>query len=172
MRPLVPDETILAVYHATLDALYAYVSRRCDGDRAMAEDVVQDTWLRAVAAWPDQGLPEQPIAWLKTVSRNILLNRRRRSTPVSLGDLAPVDANQWLDRQCEAETEELVRHAVSQLSPSRARLLERYHFEGYSVAEIAGSDGISERAVEGRLRRARQALRREIESLESQGELK
>lgn len=36
------------MYRQTIRPLYAYVSRRCGGDRALAEDVVQETWLRAV----------------------------------------------------------------------------------------------------------------------------
>ena len=96
MKPLVSEETILGVYHETLEALYAYVSRRADGDRGIAEDVVQETWLRAVAAWPAQGLPSKPIAWLKTVARNVLLNRRRMPEPVSLDGLPRVDSDQGL----------------------------------------------------------------------------
>jgi RNA polymerase sigma-70 factor, ECF subfamily len=172
MKPLVSEETILGVYHETLEALYAYVWRRADGDRGIAEDVVQETWLRAVAAWPAQGLPSKPIAWLKTVARNVLLNRRRTPEPVSLDGLPRVDSDQGLGvRDLEPEHQALVRQALAQLPRSRARLLERFHFEGFSVAEIAESDGLSPRAVEGRLRRARQALRREIESLQSEGEL-
>jgi DNA-directed RNA polymerase specialized sigma24 family protein len=43
-------------------------------------------------------------------------------------------------------------------------LLRAFHLERRPVAEIAAAMGTSERAIEGRLRRARQRLRREIES--------
>ena len=43
-------------------------------------------------------------------------------------------------------------------------LLEAFHFERRSTAQIAGAFELSERAVEGRLRRARQNLRRELEA--------
>jgi DNA-directed RNA polymerase specialized sigma24 family protein len=43
-------------------------------------------------------------------------------------------------------------------------LLKAFHYDERAVAEIASSAGLSERAVEGRLRRARQNLRREIEA--------
>jgi DNA-directed RNA polymerase specialized sigma24 family protein len=43
-------------------------------------------------------------------------------------------------------------------------LLEAFHFERQHVADIAAEHGLSERAVEGRLRRARQRLRHQIET--------
>ena len=49
------EERIVAVYKETIDALYAYVSRSCYGDRALAEDVTQGAWLRAVRDWRRKG---------------------------------------------------------------------------------------------------------------------
>ena len=63
-----------------------------------------------------------------------------------------------------AERESLVRVALSRIPDLQLRLLRAFHFERRPVAEIAANLGISERGVEGRLRRARQKLRREIES--------
>ena len=48
-RPSVDD--IRRVYRDTVDDVFAFVSRRCNGDRELAEDITQDTWLRAVKAW-------------------------------------------------------------------------------------------------------------------------
>jgi DNA-directed RNA polymerase specialized sigma24 family protein len=53
---------------------------------------------------------------------------------------------------------------MSRLPDAEARLLEAFHFENRRVAQIAEGAGISERAVEGRLRRARERLKRELES--------
>jgi RNA polymerase sigma factor (sigma-70 family) len=58
-----------------------------------------------------------------------------------------------------------VSHALARLPAAEARLLEAFHFEDRRVAQIAEGCGLSERAVEGRLRRARQRLRRELESV-------
>ena len=74
-----------------------------------------------------------------------------------------------------ARSEEIataVGHAMSRLPDAEARLLEAFHFENRRVAQIAEGAGISERAVEGRLRRARERLKREIEAvLKAQGDL-
>jgi RNA polymerase sigma-70 factor (ECF subfamily) len=161
-RPASEDE-IRRIYHATLDELYGFISRRCDGDRAMAEDVTQETWLRAVRAWPVQGVPDRPLAWLTTVSRNLLANHFRHRRPEPLDDdivqsmaAEPTDA---ADRR-----RSLVRRALARLPLPQVQLLEAFHFEKQRVAQIAAAHGLSERAVEGRLRRARQQLRQQIES--------
>ena len=60
------EDDIRRIYRDTIDDLYRFVSRRCDGDRALAEDVTQETWLRAVRVWYQDGLPERPLGWLTT----------------------------------------------------------------------------------------------------------
>lgn len=161
------EQDIVAIYRETIDALYARVSRGCDGDRALAEDVTQETWLRAVRAWRRKGAPARPLAWLTTVARNLLASHYRRRRPTSLDAVSPADVLAAMDngRTQSAEAISVVRHALARLPSAQARLIEAFHFEDQRVAEIAQSFGISERAVEGRLRRARQKLRRELESV-------
>ncbi|MGH7583253.1 MAG: RNA polymerase sigma factor, partial [Gemmatimonadales bacterium] len=72
------EDEIKAIYQATIDGLYRFVIGRCDGDRDLAEDVTQETWLRAVRAWHASGVPREPVAWLTTVARNIIANHFRR----------------------------------------------------------------------------------------------
>lgn len=48
------------------------------GDFDAAEDALQDAWARALVAWARDGIPAQPVAWLTTVSRRILVDRARR----------------------------------------------------------------------------------------------
>lgn len=49
MTRLATDDDIRRVYRETIDQLYAFTSRRCDGDRELAEDITQETWLRELA---------------------------------------------------------------------------------------------------------------------------
>ena len=158
------EDDIRRIYRETVDDLFAFVSRRCDGDRELAEDITQETWLRAVKAWRDDGLPDRPLAWLSTVAARLLSNYRRRPAAQRLEDgsgdtlPAPPVEDEGTGR------ESMVRKALANLPALQMRLLRAFHFERQPVAEIAASMGISERGVEGRLRRARQRLRREIES--------
>ena len=161
------DERILAIYRHTIDALYRYVSRNCGGDRTLAEDVTQETWLRAVREWRKKGPPDQPIGWLTTVARNLLVSYFRRHRPAQL-DVSAAELLAALDDGRARESTQLsavVCHALARIPSAQAQLLEAFHFEDRRMSQIAETLGLSERAVEGRLRRARQTLRRELESI-------
>ena len=160
------ERTFLQTYRDSVHDLYRFVSLRCGGDRALAEDVTQETWLRAVKAWRDQGFPDRPLAWLRTVARNLLLNHFRR-VPILPLDALPPDWQGEIpengDRWTAPDHAALLTWGLARLKPGQARLLEAFHMEGSSVREIAQDHGLSERAVEGRLRRARQKLRKKLE---------
>lgn len=158
------EDDIRRIYRETVDDLFGFVSRRCDGDRELAEDITQETWLRAVKVWRDDGLPERPLAWLSTVAARLLSNHRRRPAAQRLedgsGDTFPAPPTD----DSGAARDSMVRKALAKLPALQMRLLRAFHFERRPVAELAATMGISERGVEGRLRRARQKLRHEIES--------
>jgi RNA polymerase sigma-70 factor (ECF subfamily) len=163
---------ILAVYRETLGPLYRYVSRNSCGDRALAEDVTQEAWLRAVREWRKKGPPDEPLAWLTTVARNLLASYFRRKRPLPLDVVSPADVLAAFDNGRAAESAELttvVCHALARIPAGQAALLEAFHFDDRRMSQIAEASGISERAVEGRLRRARERLRRELESMLKRG---
>lgn len=94
------------------------------------------------------------------------MSHYRKHQPSAIEALAREPAAARPDDAADsAENVAVVQHALSRMPSPQARLLETFHFDEYSTAEIATAAGLSERAVEGRLRRARQRLRRELESL-------
>jgi RNA polymerase sigma-70 factor (ECF subfamily) len=167
MPARISEDQLRRIYHETIDALYGYASRRCGGNRELAEDVTQETWLRAVRDWRRKGPPDQPLAWLTTVARNLLLNhlRRREGIPLDAVSgtkiLGAVDPNAVRD---STEIAALVNEAMTRLPKDEAELLESFHYDRFKTAQLAEAHGTTERAIEGRLRRARQRLRRELES--------
>jgi DNA-directed RNA polymerase specialized sigma24 family protein len=72
------EQDLIETYRATVGPLYTYVSRRVGGDASLAEDLVQDTWMRAIDNWPARGIPAEPLAWLMRVARNTLVSHFRR----------------------------------------------------------------------------------------------
>jgi RNA polymerase sigma-70 factor (ECF subfamily) len=162
----VSEAQIRAIYAETVDPLYAFISRRCNGNRALAEDITQEAWLRAIRHWPHGGVPGNPLAWLIIVARNLLSNERRRGEREA-GDAVNADALMAaMDDGAPQDSEELaqiVKDAVARLPETQARLIEAFHYQRARVSQIAADFGMSERAVEGRLRRARASLRRELE---------
>jgi RNA polymerase sigma-70 factor (ECF subfamily) len=164
-----PHETaepaLIAVYRETVRPLHRFVAVRCGGSRELVEDVLQEVYLRAIEVWHAGKPPRDPMAWLKTLARNLLINyyRKHRPQPVDpslLGEVTDPDRQAATPRAVA-----LIQWGLARLPERHARLVEAFHLEGRSVREIATALGLSERAVEGRLRRARKALRKRLEPL-------
>jgi RNA polymerase sigma-70 factor, ECF subfamily len=166
MPDRITEAELERIYDDTIAELYAFASRRCGGKRELAEDVTQEAWVRALRHWRAHGVPGNPIGWLTTVARNLIVSHFRRHETVSFDSvsqaevLAAVDANTISD---SAEVAFLVSNALTRIPEAEARLLETFHYDRLKMSQLAEVYGISERAVEGRLRRARERLRREIE---------
>lgn len=165
MPERVSDEALQQICDRTLDDLYGYVSRRCGGQRELAEDIVQETWLRAVRTWRRNGPPANAVAWLNTVARNLLIDGLRREKIIAFEAVSSDDVLRAIEDNSYSESSEIataVNQALARIPDAEAQLLEAFHFERFKVSQLATKYGISERAVEGRLRRAREHLRREL----------
>jgi RNA polymerase sigma-70 factor (ECF subfamily) len=164
----VQEEQWLQIYRETVHPLYGYMAKRTGGDRALTEDIVQESYLKALANWKRRNVPDVPLAWLKQVARNILIDHlRRRKWDVKAGPDARAGANL---RTPEDDRESLeIFRAIASLGRKKAGILEAFYYDGMSVREIAGEMAISERAVEGLLRRARQSLKSLVPDPNSDG---
>ncbi|MDT5169816.1 MAG: polymerase sigma-70 factor, subfamily [Mycobacterium sp.] len=161
-----PDAALMRVlYDEHAAALWRY-ALRLTGDRARAEDVVQETLLRA---WqhPEVADDERSIrAWLFTVARNMIIDERRSSrfrSEVSSLDGAPERAgpdqvNAALDRL-------LVGDALAQLSLEHRAVVWRSYYLGWTTAQIADDLEIAEGTVKSRLHYAVRALRLTLQEM-------
>lgn len=159
------EEDWIRLFRGSLEPLYAFVARRAGADRALAEDVTQETWLRAVRAWRRAGPPREPLAWLQTTARRLLSNHfrdeRRRPREGGAEALARIGDEPGKPRVIPSADEAgALQHALARLARRDAALLEAFHLDGESTRELAARHATSERAIEGRLRRARVKLRR------------
>ena len=152
------EEQWLKIYRETIHPLYGYLAKRTGGNRALTEDIVQESYLRALDSWKNRAVPDEPLAWLKQVARNILIDYlRRRKWDADAGP-AGADGTEPRTPADEFESLELFL-AIARLGRRKARAIEAFYFDGLSVREIAAEMALSERAVEGLLRRARQSLK-------------
>ena len=166
------DERIadmIETYRDTIHPLYRFVSRRAGRSRQLAEDITQETYLRAVVQWR-KGRPENALAWLQAVARNLLLNHYRRKSPETL-EASSVECVLETEPVDGPDAAALVYWGLARLGRRPRRLLEAFYIEGESTRTIAARLRVSERAVEGRLRRARQALKNRLTPImQNQGE--
>ena len=161
---MITETELIATYRETVQPLYAYVFHRAGGQRELAEDTVQEAFMRAVSIWQEKGLPEIPLAWLKTVARNLLVSHFRKLRPENLtGSFPDLEDENWSPEKSNGVL--TLSCGMARLKKNYALVLEAFYFDEMSVREIARELGLSERAVEGRLRWARLKLRRQLDRL-------
>ena len=161
MNRELPEQALLDVYRETIRPLYRFVSRRVGGDAALAEDLVQDTWMRALDSWPARGVPDEPRAWLVRVARNSLIDHFRRVMP-QLVDPARLDLENAAFSPDAPDIASVVNWGLARLRRRHSIVLEAFYFDGRTTREIAAELRTSERAVEGALRRARAKLKKTL----------
>lgn len=140
--------------------LYRYAYWLC-GQDALAQDLVQDTFLRAWRAL--DGLREMSAvkAWLVTILRREHARLFERATTLNddIDDLELHDPGPSPD--CRGEDGAL-HDAIARLEPKYREPLVLQVLGGFSYAEIAAQLGIEEAAVTSQLFRARQKLKRQL----------
>ncbi|OON32832.1 RNA polymerase subunit sigma [Micromonospora sp. Rc5] len=155
-------QLLRALHDEHADALYAHALRLVNGDRTRAEDLVQETLLRA---WrhPESLDPTRGSvrAWLFTTARNLAIDAwRRRSTRV--GEIytdelpEPPETIDEAERAVEAWT---VAEALNRLSPTHREVLIECFYQGRSVSEAAVRLGVPTGTVKSRTHYALRSLR-------------
>ena len=120
--------------------------------------------MRALDSWPARGVPNEPLAWLVRVARNTLVSHFRRMRPEPI-DPALLDLEAAEFSPDAPDRAALVSWGLARVRRRHAEILEAFYFDGKSVRDIARERGWSERAVEGRLRRARARLKKKLERI-------
>jgi len=147
-------------------ALWSYVVNLTNGDRGRAQDVVQETLLRA---WRNPQVLDQSRGsargWLFTVAKRIVIDdwRSARSRPEFVTDEVPEQPvsdgiDQALDHQ-------LVTAALRTLSTQHREVLHECYLRGASVAQAAVTLGVPPGTVKSRTHYALHALRLALDEM-------
>ena len=154
-----------------LDTVYR-VARRLAGNATEAEDLAQETMLKALRAWQQYRPGSNARAWLLTILRNTFINEYRRAgnrpDPVDVHaiegftvfrDVQTVDPEgAFFDRIVDDE----VLRAMDRLPVEFRETLVLSDVEELSYAEIAELTGVPVGTVKSRLFRARQLLQKQL----------
>ncbi len=138
----------------------------------LAEDIVQETLLKAMQEWPFRGVPDQPAAWLHRVARNLAIDRLRREARglELLKENAALLRSEWTlsstvheAMSTPAIADDQLRMMFACCHPAIPReqqvALALKTLCGFSVPEIARAFVTNEETINKRLYRAREAFR-------------
>ena len=145
---------------------------RMSRNRTVAEDLLDETWLRLVRHAPGLRPDTRLGPWLFTVARNLYWSYRRgalvedASAPELLTlwpSLAPWPSP--FDLAAASELERRVEHALSTLSPQHREVVLLVAHEGLTPTDAAAVCGITPEALRQRLSRARTALAQKLDAI-------
>lgn len=141
------------------------VARSLTRNDADAEDLVQDTLIRAYKAI-DRFDGRHPRAWLLTILRNTHINRNRRRRPELLRDpggatrqLDEVVSDEVTDASVEASFDAEIEKALRELDEPFRRVIELVDVDGLTYAEAAEVLNVPTGTVMSRLHRGRGRIR-------------
>lgn len=174
-----PDSSDRALIHRTLqgqtDQFGVLVERyqqsvfntcyRMLGERGWAEDLAQETFIRAFRRL-EAFDPERPFGpWIRKIAANLCLNELRRGGPHFL----PLE-DEWAagtdleGAQERAELHEEVRAALCELPPPYRAVIELRHFQGLTYQEIAETLNLPLNTAKSHLFRARRMLAEKLKA--------
>jgi RNA polymerase sigma-70 factor (ECF subfamily) len=160
------DALLRALYEQHAAVLWSFVVPLTGGDRMQAQDVVQETMLRA---WrhPEVLAQSQRSArsWLFTVAHRIVIDewRRGRSAREILSD-DPPDVGQPYRTEAVLNVW-LIADALDTLSPDHRAVIVECYYRGRSTSEAAHALGIPDGTVKSRAHYALRALRLALQEM-------
>ncbi|MET0903873.1 MAG: sigma-70 family RNA polymerase sigma factor [Acidimicrobiales bacterium] len=163
--PSLPDDALRAAYDAHGAELYRF-ARRSLADSGLAEDAVQEAFLRAwrASASYDPARASQRT-WLFAILRNVVIDlaRARRARP-PLADGAPQADGAVDDELDHALNAWQVESALAELDDDHRRVLVEIHWRGRPYHEVADDLGIPAGTVKSRVYYGLRAMRTNLEA--------
>ncbi|HET6564349.1 MAG TPA: sigma-70 family RNA polymerase sigma factor [Xanthomonadales bacterium] len=155
------------LYQRHRDRVYGLVWRLCGGDSALAEDLLQEAFVRAWQKLDTFRGESRFFTWLHRLSANVALSDRRSRMRRVLHEGPLEEHNERTAvgaRDVSADKRADLEQAIAEL-PERARaVLVLHDVEGYAHAEIAQITGMAVGSSKAQLHRARKLVREILES--------
>jgi len=150
------DELYRREFHTLVALAYGL-----SGNRAAAEELVQEAFVAAHRGWRRIGSYDNPSAWLRrvVVNRSISALRRRAAERRALSRLG---GQRILPHELP-EPDEAVWRAVRALPSRQAQVIALYYVDDRSTADIATILDCAEGTVRAQLHKARQALAKTLD---------
>jgi RNA polymerase sigma-70 factor (ECF subfamily) len=133
------------------------------GDRATAEECVQEAFVRAFKAWP-RWRPDAPAeAWVHRIAINVATSHRRRDAVRLLRERVIGVGREPTGPTLDTHDSSDLVSALRRLPARQAAAIVLRHVHGYTNREIAAALGVAESTIASRLASARSRLRADLE---------
>lgn len=156
-------------YRDHMQKLFRYVYSRTGSDRARAEDLVSEIFLKALEHF-EQYKPEFPFeAWLFGIARNHLIDhykKHAKTATASLEDLENMlSTSENIQKQADLSLSlDLLQQALKELPEEKQELVTLRYISGYSYSEIGKMLGKEENTVKVATFRIVQQLKEKMQS--------
>ena len=134
-------------------------------NRALAEEVVQDSFLRIVYGAATYKPNTNGYAWICKITQNVALNTLRRESRNSTVNIEECFSLAATDDVFEVSTAHVIlKQAMAVLTPLERWILYQKYFMDFTVREIASASGKSKSAVQRALNSAEEKVRKFVQS--------
>lgn len=152
------SDAFAGFYQRSAPALRAYLAR-VSGNHALADDLVQESYLRFLCATCPEGGEVNYRRYLYRIATNLLRDHWRRPRATCIEDV-PEQLLAARDGFSHIDSQALLDPAMAQMRPREREILWLAHAEGYSHREIAEITGLSAAGIRLLLFRARRKIAR------------
>lgn len=155
------DDAIVAALVERNDEFVAFLERRLGGERALAEDIVQNALLRSLEKVRALRDPSAAVPWFYRVLRNLVIDHKRHAASAGRAlDAASSElGSEALPDEGHGQVCHCVNNVIATLKPTYQDALQRIEVDGVPVKQYALEAGITGNNAGVRVFRARSALR-------------
>lgn len=176
------QEAFQQLYYMTKDNVY-YTIKSLIQDEDTAQDLTQDTYVKAVGSLPQLKDAAAFRGWIKMIARNLAIDslRKNKNKTVAFSEMVSADSDEEIDFEDDriesmpeevadrAETTRLIEEILGTLPEEQRLTVVMHYMQQMSVREIAEAFGVSENTVKSRLNYGRKKVEEEVLKLEKKG---
>ncbi|MCH5318924.1 MAG: RNA polymerase sigma factor [Paramuribaculum sp.] len=150
-------EQFISQVEFTQKAFRRFLVALCCGDNMLADDIAQESYIKAYLSCDSLSDPEKFRSWIFKIGYHTFLNHKSSSKlTVAIDDAKEIKAHESSDSGFVYQD---LYEALSRIPPKERTSLLLFYMQGYSIKEIAEIEGASQDAVKQHLSRGRKNLR-------------
>ena len=167
-----------SLFGGTKDMVYFTALKLC-GNKTDAEDIVQETYIKAVKNISSLTAPEAFVSWMRMIAVNVSRDYLAKKSPTVFGSdesdalliNTPEVEEDFLPAEYASrrETARIIMRIIDSLPEKQRATVILYYYNQVPVAEIARIMNVSENTVKSRLNYARVQIKEQVEDLEKKG---